>query len=84
MDVKGQLRTEGKLDLSRAIVDSSSISAPSGGRKTGPNNTDKNTKGTKHHLIVDKNGISLAVEVTGANRHDVTQIIKLVEDILEI
>ena len=33
---------------------------------------------------MDKNGIVLAVEVTGANRHDVTQIIRLVEDIPHI
>ena len=72
------LRRECKLDLSRAIVDSSSIRAPGGGRKTGPNPTDRRKKGTKHHLIVDAQGIPLAVEVTGANRHDVTQLIKLV------
>lgn len=79
-----RLRAEGKLDLSRVIVDSSSIRAPGGGRKTGPSPTDRRKNGTKHHLIVDKNGIPLAVEVTGANRHDVTQIIKLVNDIPEI
>lgn len=73
-----ELRRAGKLDLSRAIVDSSSIRAPGGGRKTGPNPTDRRKKGTKHHLIVDAEGIPLAVEITGANRHDVTQLMKLV------
>jgi transposase len=82
--VLDRLRREGKLDLTRAIVDSSSIRAPGGGRKTGPNPTDRRKKGTKHHVLVDANGIPLSIEITGANRHDVTQLIHLIEDIPEI
>jgi len=51
------------------------------GAKTGPNPTDRRKSGTKHHLITDAGGIPLAVKVTGANRHDVTQLLPLVKAI---
>ena len=37
--------------------------------------------GSKHHLIVDGNGIPLATILTQANRNDVTQILPLVDAI---
>ena len=52
-----------------------------GGAKTGPNPTDRRKKGSKHHLVTDGNGLPLAVKLTGANRHDVTQLLPLVESI---
>jgi transposase len=51
------------------------------GAKTGPNPTDRRKKGSKHHMVTDANGIPLAVRLTGANRHDVTQLLPLVEQI---
>lgn len=51
------------------------------GAKTGPNPTDRRKAGTKHHLITDGGGIPLAASITGANRHDVTQLIPLVDAI---
>jgi transposase len=51
------------------------------GAKTGPNPTDRRKKGSKHHLVTDANGIPLAVKLTGANRHDVTQLQPLVDSI---
>jgi transposase len=56
----------------------------SGGRrrtKTGPSPTDRRKPGSKHHLVTDAQGIPLACEVTGANRHDVTQLIPLIDKI---
>lgn len=52
-----------------------------GGEKTGPNPTDRRKKGSKHHIVTDANGIPLAATLTGANRHDVTQLIPLVDAI---
>lgn len=52
-----------------------------GGDQTGPNPTDRRKSGSKHHLITDGQGIPLAASVTGANRHDVTQLIPLVDAI---
>jgi transposase len=51
------------------------------GAKTGPNPTDRRKKGSKHHLVTDANGIPLSVKLTGANRHDVTQMLVLVDSI---
>jgi transposase len=51
------------------------------GVKTGPNPTDSRKKGSKHHLVTDANGIPLSVILTGANRHDVTQLLPLVDSI---
>ena len=48
---------------------------------TGPNPTDRSKPGSKHHVITDGNGIPLASILTGANRHDVTQLMALVEAI---
>jgi len=54
---------------------------PSGfwGAHTGPNPTDRRKAGTKHHVLTSANGIPLAVKITGANRHDVTQLLPLVD-----
>jgi transposase len=52
-----------------------------GGAKTGPNPTDRRKAGSKHHLITDANGIPLATTLTGANAHDITQLLSLVEAI---
>jgi len=51
------------------------------GKKTGPNPTERRKPGSKHHLITDGNGIPLASCLTGANRHDVTQLVPLVDAI---
>jgi len=50
-------------------------------KKTGPNPTDRRKSGSKHHLVTDAAGIPLAATLTGANAHDVTQLIPLVDAI---
>lgn len=50
-------------------------------KKTGPNPTDRRKSGSKHHLASDGNGIPLATTLTGANAHDVTQLMPLVDAI---
>jgi transposase len=52
-----------------------------GGNKTGPSPVDRRKLGSKHHLITDANGVPLACLLTGANAHDVTQLLPLVEAI---
>ena len=39
---------------------------------------DRRKNGSKHHLAVDAGGVPLAAKLTGANRHDVTQLLPLV------
>jgi transposase len=73
------LREADKLDFARAAVDSASVRAFGGGEKTGPNPTDRAKPGSKHHVITDAQGTPLKVLVTGANRHDSTQLLSLVD-----
>lgn len=40
--------------------------------------------GSKHHLITDRYGTLLAVSVTSGNRHDVTQLLLLLDTIPRI
>src|ERR1700734_3856595 len=49
------------------------------GAQTGPNPTDRRKSGSKHHVLTDGNGIPMAVALTAANRHDVTQLLPLVD-----
>ena len=77
-----QQTTKSRQDRFFASRGRFSISSSSfGGQKTGPNPTDRRKNGSKHHVITDANGIPFAAIVTGANRHDVTQLIPLVEAI---
>ena len=52
-----------------------------GGRKTGPNPTDRARPGSKHHILVDANGVPVSAILTGANRNDVTQLLPLLDAI---
>jgi transposase len=76
-----ELQSQKGIDWRRAVVDSSAIPAPSGGQKTGPNPTARRKLGSKHHLLTDANGVPLADTLTGAQRHDVTQLLPLVDGI---
>ncbi len=50
-----------------------------GGEQTGPNPTDRGKAGSKYHLVVDRNGIPLAVRLSAANAHDSTQLLSLID-----
>jgi transposase len=41
-----------------------------GSEAVGPNPTDRGKPGSKHHVVVDRNGVPLAVVLTAANVHD--------------
>ncbi|WP_405941106.1 IS5 family transposase [Streptomyces sp. NBC_00207] len=75
-----KLRIAKKLDWSRAVIDSPR-QGRSTGPKSGPSPVDRARPGSKHHLIVDGQGIPLAVSLTGGNRNDVTQLIPLLKKI---
>jgi transposase len=55
-----------------------------GGEQTGPNPTDRGKSGSKYHLVVDHDGIPLAVRLSAANAHDATQLLPLVDTIPSI
>ena len=46
---------------------------------TGRNPTDRGKPGTKRHLLTEAKGIPAALVVTGANRHDMTQLAALLD-----
>lgn len=51
-------------------MDGTMTKAPLGGKKTGPNPTDRAKSGVKRSMLTDAKGIPLSVEVDKANRHD--------------
>lgn len=74
------LNRDGKLDLDIAIIDSTMVPAPGGGDDTGPNPTDRSKSGTKHTLLVDGNGVPLALRTTGANASDQKQLEPIINE----
>jgi transposase len=52
-----------------------------GGEETGPNPVDRGKPGSKYHVVVDRNGIPLAVRLSAANAHDSTQLLPLIDAI---
>jgi transposase len=79
--ILSELRAAGQLSWERGVVDSSSVRAGHGGEKTGKSPVDRSKLGSKHHLLVEGRGVPLAASLTGANRHDITQLLDLVEGI---
>ena len=55
-------------------VDAAIKKAPLGGQATGPNPTDRAKRGTKRSLLVEANGVPLAIEVGPAQRHEVKML----------
>jgi transposase len=51
------------------------------GEKTGPSPVDRARSGSKHHTLTCGRGTPLALSLTGGNRHDITQLLPLVDAI---
>ncbi|MFJ4585485.1 IS5 family transposase [Streptomyces echinatus] len=79
-----RLRKTALLDMDDVAVDGSHVRALKGGDHTGPSPVDRARLGSKHHLITDRHGTPLAVSLTGGNRHDVTQLVPLLDAIPHI
>lgn len=54
---------------------------PQRGPLTGPNPTDRGKKGSKIHLLVDRNGLPVSVAMSAANTHDSLALQPLVHGI---
>jgi transposase len=76
-----KLRAAKQLDWSRAVIDSSHVRAARRGPKADPSPVDRARPGSKHHVLVDGQGIPLAVSLTGGNWNDVTQLLPLVSKV---
>ncbi|WKK26990.1 IS5 family transposase [Streptomyces olivoreticuli] len=79
-----ELRSAGLLEMDDCSIDGSHVRALKGGPHTGPSPVDRARPGSKHHVIVDRHGTPLAVSLTGGNRHDVTQLMPLLDAIPRI
>ncbi len=79
-----ELRNEGLLEMDDAAIDGSHIRALKGGLTPDLRPVDRARPGSKHHLIVDRHGTPLAVSLTSGNRHDVTQLMPLLDAIPRI
>jgi putative transposase len=69
-----EYNTDIGLDFEWQSLDGCITKAPLGGEATGPNPTDRGKSGTKRHLLTEAAGIPIGLVVTGANRHDKTQV----------
>jgi transposase len=74
-----RLGQQGRLDWSRAAVDSVSVRAKRKGELTGPNPTDRGKAGSKYHVLCDRTGLPLHVLVSGANTHDSKMLAPLLD-----
>jgi transposase len=78
-------RAAGRLELARAIADSSHVrdlkGGPQRGPASGPSPVDRGRAGSKHHVLTDAGGIPLPITLTGCNRNDVTQLLSLLDAI---
>ena len=80
-DLLRLLRQADKLDLDTVIVDGVIVRAFGGGEQTGPSPVDRRKSGTKHTLLVNRQGVPLAIRTAGANASDHRQILPLVLDV---
>jgi transposase len=74
-----RLDDAGKIDWSRAAVDSSFARAFGGAEGSGKNPTDRARPGVKHHALVDAHGIPLAADSTPANTPEIKELLPLVD-----
>jgi putative transposase len=58
------------LDWEWLSMDGAMTKAPLGGEKTGPNPIDRGKSGVKRSVLTEGHGVPIAVEIEGANRHD--------------
>ncbi len=53
-----------------------------GGKKTGPNPTDRGKEGVKRSLLTEGHGVPIGLAVAGANRHDMKLVRATIESIV--
>jgi transposase len=80
LEVLDRLGEQGRLDWSRASVDSMSVRAKRGDH-VGANPVDRGKPGSKLHLVCDGSGLPLAAVVTAANVSDTSLLQAVVADL---
>jgi transposase len=80
LEVLDRLGEQGRLDWSRASLDSMSV-RPSVGGQVGANPVDRGEPGSKLHLVCDGGGLPLTAAVTAANVNDTLLFAALLDDV---
>jgi transposase len=80
LDVLDRLGLAGRLDWSRASVDSASVRAKRGDH-VGANPVDRGKPGSKLHLVSEGHGLPLTAAVTAANVNDTAVFAALLDDV---
>jgi len=73
----GRKRT-GKRDLDTMILDGVTVRAFGGGEATGPSPVDLSRPGTKHTVMVSKEGVPPVIHTAGATADDHTQFLPMI------
>jgi len=60
-------------------MDGAMTTAPLGGKKTGPNPTDRGKAGVKRSVLTEGHGVPIGVAIDGANRHDMNLVCATIE-----
>ena len=63
-------------------LDGALTKAPLGGKKTGPNPTDRAKSGVTRRLLREGHGVPMGVVVAGANRHDMKLVRPTIESLV--
>jgi transposase len=79
-----ELDDAGRIDWSRGAVDATFVRALGGGEDSGPNPADRSKLGSKHHVLVDAQGLPLNVTTTAANVPEVNEVLDLVDTAPEV
>lgn len=69
------------IDWSWVAMDGAITKAPLGGKKTGPNPTDRAKRGTKRSVMTEASGVPVGIAVDGANRNDFKMVRETIESI---
>jgi hypothetical protein len=80
LDILDRLGERGRLDWSRASVDSASVRAKRGGSRRRKSRRSRQAR-EKIHLVCDGGGLPLTAAVTAANIPDVTMLPAVVDDV---
>ncbi|WP_276522200.1 IS5 family transposase [Kallotenue papyrolyticum] len=70
------------LDWNWLSMDGAMTKAPLGGKKTGPNPTDRGKDGVKRSLLTEGHGVPIGVAIDGANRHDMKLVRATIESLV--
>ena len=79
-DLLRLLREAGKLDPSVVVIDAVYVRAFGGGEATGPSPVDRGKPGTKHTLLVDRNGVPLVIRTARAGKSDHAELLPALLD----